>query len=493
MTDPITSNLPLFFGRFHPLLVHLPIGFLATLAVLECADRIHHFKSAAQARGLVLFLTVLASIVTVTCGLLLSTAGGYDPKLLAWHKYTGIALAVCVILTAISYWTKHHRPYVGLLMLTLLLLGPASHFGGSITHGSDYLTAYAPWLHHASSAPTTRPIDPQKAIVFTDLVQPILAQQCLACHNAEKLKGHLRLDSLAAITKGGGEGPAIVAGDSSTSLLIKRLLLPIDEHKHMPPAGRPQPTDDQLALLQWWIDSGAAPNKTVAELDAPPAISDAIANVLGIVRPPTPKPLPLAEIQPQAATIAQSLHIIIELIAPDSPLLACNCSLKKVFGDHELAQLQPLAQNIVELNLAGTQITDTGLSIIAQMPNLQRLRLERTSITDAGIAHLTNLRNLDYLNLYACPITDASLKSLRGLPNLHHLYLWRTHATTQAIESFTDAKTDKRKIQRWQQEIRALQARITDQQIEVVEGLAPTTSPATQPATTNPSITSAKK
>ena len=40
-----------------------------------------------------------------------------------------------------------------------------------------------------------------------------------------------------------------------------------DDEDHMPPEGKPQPTADDIALLQWWIDSGAQADKTLAELN----------------------------------------------------------------------------------------------------------------------------------------------------------------------------------------------------------------------------------
>src|SRR6185436_16734238 len=100
MADPNSPNLMLFFGHFHALLVHLPIGFLTILAVLELANRIHRFHHAAQARSIILLLTVVASIVSVACGLMLATGGGYDPRLIFWHKWMGIALTIACVLTA---------------------------------------------------------------------------------------------------------------------------------------------------------------------------------------------------------------------------------------------------------------------------------------------------------------------------------------------------------------------------------------------------------
>ena len=73
------------------------------------------------------------------------------------------------------------------------MLAPASHFGASITHGKNYLLAYAPmWLRPASDAAvqtiaSTQPIQTAtQADVYTDLVKPVFQQNCLACHNADK-------------------------------------------------------------------------------------------------------------------------------------------------------------------------------------------------------------------------------------------------------------------------------------------------------------------
>ena len=38
-------DFPLFIGRFHPLLVHIPIGFIVLLAVMEALARTKRFKN----------------------------------------------------------------------------------------------------------------------------------------------------------------------------------------------------------------------------------------------------------------------------------------------------------------------------------------------------------------------------------------------------------------------------------------------------------------
>ena len=87
------SDISLFFGRLHPLLVHLPIGLIVLLALLEVLARSHRFKQANANAGLILALAVPASLVSVLCGWLLSLGGGYPDSLLQWHKWTGIATA----------------------------------------------------------------------------------------------------------------------------------------------------------------------------------------------------------------------------------------------------------------------------------------------------------------------------------------------------------------------------------------------------------------
>src|SRR5215204_2228267 len=88
---------------------------------------------------------------------------------------------------------------------------------------------------------------------FETKVRPVLAKNCFACHR-DTAMGGLRLDSRAAILKGGANGAAVVAGKADDSLLIKAI-----EHTHdrlkMPPSGKMKP--DEIAAIRHWIDSGA--------------------------------------------------------------------------------------------------------------------------------------------------------------------------------------------------------------------------------------------
>ena len=86
-------------------------------------------------------------------------------------------------------------------------------------------------------------------------VQPILVKHCYSCHGADKQKGGLRVDVKAAMFTGGDAGPALVAGKSNESEIIKRVRG--DEPDDiMPPKGAPL-SKEEIAILAKWIDGGA--------------------------------------------------------------------------------------------------------------------------------------------------------------------------------------------------------------------------------------------
>lgn len=97
------------------------------------------------------------------------------------------------------------------------------------------------------------PVDFEKEIL------PIFRRSCLACHNATEAEGKFVAETPQSILKGGSEGPAVVAGKSAESLLIK-----VASHQQeplMPPPDndvKAKPlTPQDLGLIKLWIDQGA--------------------------------------------------------------------------------------------------------------------------------------------------------------------------------------------------------------------------------------------
>jgi hypothetical protein len=87
-------------------------------------------------------------------------------------------------------------------------------------------------------------------------IEPILSRRCVACHHAHDAQGGLNLSSAAGLQSGGESGPAVVAGDPSSSLLWQRV-----EAGEMPAAAQGQTKrlpDEEIQRLRDWIAAGAA-------------------------------------------------------------------------------------------------------------------------------------------------------------------------------------------------------------------------------------------
>src|SRR5437588_4448862 len=97
---------------------------------------------------------------------------------------------------------------------------------------------------------------PLQAEFFDKKIRPLLEVNCFPCHSHKsgKSKGHLVVDSLGALLKGGDSGPALVDGQPEKSLLLKAVGYE-DEDLRMPPKGKL--ANDQLAWLREWIKMGA--------------------------------------------------------------------------------------------------------------------------------------------------------------------------------------------------------------------------------------------
>jgi len=310
--------------------------------------------------------------------------------------------------------------------------------------------AAAPKKATAAAAPAANAEAAAKAIVYRDVVAPILAEKCYSCHGEEKGKGKLRMHTFADLKKGGSEGEVnLVAGKSADSLMIQRILLSTDDDEHMPPTDEPQVTKEELALLKWWIDNGASETETVAVAKKTPEVEGLLAVALTKVpvkpvdlvqKIEKPKAKPLTEEQKkkvaEITTKLSALNATLMPLAQDTEQLRLSViNAANQFGDKELTLLEPIAEQILWLDLARSQVTDAGLDTIAKMVHLGRLHLENTQVTDAGLAKLGKLGELEYLNLYGTKVTDGGIAKLEGAKGLKKLFVWQTGVTKAGATS----------------------------------------------------------
>lgn len=464
----------LFFGHFHPLIVHLPIGFLLIAGLLEL-DRLTRRNSvSSHTIILILFWSAVSATMACIAGYMLSLGGGYEVDTLDTHKWEGIGVAV---FAWIAWAVKSENlgriiPFAQLLYLpalgiSLALLLAAGHLGGNLTHGSDYLTQYMPApLRTLAGVPPKAPVfkaepitDVNQALVYQQIVNPILQTRCVQCHNAQKSKGGLRMDTPDRLKKGYEDGPVFVAGKATASELIKVCLLPEDDDHHMPPKGKPQLKESQIALLTWWIDQGAPFNKKVSELTVNEAIRPVLASltdggpvetggaaVASRADGPAPESRVLTMKVPAAspAVVAElkKAGLLVLPLSKEQNQLEVSAVNARNFNDTQAALLPKISGQLVWLKLGDTDVSDAALTQVAKLKNLQKLHLEQTKVTDAGLKQLKGLANLEYLNLYGTAVTDAGLADLVALKNLKTVYLWQTKATEQGLATLKKNRPD---------------------------------------------------
>lgn len=248
-----------FFGRFHPLLVHLPIGILLGLFALEALQYFQPSLQLQTACRALLLLAVLTAIPTVLAGKMLAASGGYGSDVFTTHMWFGLAT------TLLSIWlyvlhknttsTKAGKftPYRGVLLINVALLGITGHYGGSLTHGSNYLTENLPDEIRALLGDDPYAMDGLLAMEtsqvnqtletynFNNDIRPITNTYCVSCHGEEKQKGGLRLDEI---------DPDLVHGKDAETW---RAMLDMVNSAEMPPEDEKQPTDEERRILVDWI------------------------------------------------------------------------------------------------------------------------------------------------------------------------------------------------------------------------------------------------
>lgn len=410
-----------FFGRFHPLVVHLPIGLILLVPLLELAGRVR--PALHEAATFVLSLSFFSCLLALGLGCLLAYGSGEAGSGVARHMWGGIALTIAVLLCVLVR-TASFGPrwlYPACLGSVLLLLAWTAHQGGSLTHGNNYLTEYLPGplrrlaAIHLVQAKTAAYPDS----FYARHLYPVLDTNCVVCHGEEKVKGGLRLDSYDRLMRGGVDGAVIIPGQPDRSILLTRITLPHDDKKAMPSEGKPALKPEEIAWIKAWIQQGASPS------------APSLAGISVHEEEPPPPPVPdYSSKMSELSRTAKAAGVTLVPVSknPGDGLILNTVDAGRTFGDAQLGSFLPYADFIVEVELGRTAVTDASLATLAKFMHLRALHLEATAITGAGLDKLTQLSQLRYLNLSSTQVTKASIAPLSGMKSLRHLYLYNTPA-----------------------------------------------------------------
>jgi hypothetical protein len=94
----------------------------------------------------------------------------------------------------------------------------------------------------------------QAPVDYAREIKPILTRRCVACHGMVKPRAGVRLDTAAAVLKGGEDGPILVSGRGEESALIAAVRG--EGPTPRMPYKRPPLAEGEINLLRRWIDQG---------------------------------------------------------------------------------------------------------------------------------------------------------------------------------------------------------------------------------------------
>ncbi len=405
-------------GRLHPMVLHFPVTLFFLLLVMEAFSSLSNARAQhlEELNRFFIALTAASSALVALMGFLLSHNGGYEGSDMLWHKWTGVSVA---FLAGILAWVRSaSRLFYRIgLMLSVITVSVAGHYGASLTHGSGFVTAPLKSKSH-------RVENIDSAVVFKDLIQPVLETKCVGCHNPNKIKGELLLTDQENILKGGEDGIVLVPGSPDSSRLYSYLLLPMDDDKHMPPDGKVQLEPEEIKLIHWWIASGADFERKFGQGGHPDSIR-AIVNVLYAPISPLDK-LNVGFVGEDKIAALNDPHRGVRQVSADKPYLNVYLANRQDLSATTLTELEAIRRQVVSLNLSNTNTNDELLREVAKFPHLQRLYLENTQVSDAGVSLLTGLKFLEYLNLSGTQITREATASLKKFPALSRVYVYQT-------------------------------------------------------------------
>lgn len=271
--------------------------------------------------------------------------------------------------------------------------------------------------------------------VYEDIVKPVFTNNCTACHNNEDLQGGLDLSTVEGIQQGGPFGAVIQPGSADVSELVNRMTLPEDDERAMPPSDMERVSEENIRLIQWWIDSGALFDHAVSGENLP----DDIRAILTTRSEDKKHQQELTSLKP---ALAEDIQVVrnhgfeVREVAVGHPLLDVSVDpLKKQISKDNIEALSKITNNITWLNLSRCGLNDELLKQLSAMPYLSKINLSQNNITAHSIKQFSQSSKLESINLYQTQVDDDAIPILLQFPNLETVYIWKSRITKNGAQN----------------------------------------------------------
>ncbi len=433
-------------GRLHPLIVHLPIGFLVMGLMILVLDRSQDKYQ--KITCFIFFWATFSSLIAVLTGTVQYAREGYPWEEVGAHLILGVLTFVFSFLMYLKLrdfkpFTTFSKQFLGYSLLFVLLI--TGHLGGNLTHGKDHLTEPLPQglkeafgMEIPSRELLLDPESYRELSLYSGVIQPILNQKCVSCHNPQKTKGKLLLHNYKGIMDGGEEGLIISSAKTDESEILRRINLPRDEKKHMPPKAKIQLTKAEIKLIAQWVESGAPESTTISDLGVSQQLFNSFfpKDETGIY--------PNIELETLNKATVDSIKAEGLEIAPlykTSNLLKISAINIPDFDDQNAHVLLLAKENIVDLDLGQTQVTDAVFEVLKELKNLTILRLDHTAIHGNGIESLRDHEHLKEINLVMTSVTESALQALFTFSALEKVYLFGAVENQESVEVPTEFRS----------------------------------------------------
>ena len=414
-------------GRLHPMLLHLPIGFLVLILSIRLFNRQLGLESSSVLFKFAFPLAAFVTVLSAIAGSFLAAEESYSSDLINRHRNTGTILSLLTL--ALTYLNEEERSFkiTGLLVIVFLFI--TGHYGSSVTHGENFI------LKPLQNGNEQKVMINDSTSIYEAALLPVLDKKCNSCHNPTRKKGNLEMTTWEGLLKGGENGAIWNLAEINESQILKRIHLPEDHDDHMPPKDKQQLTKNEKVLIELFIKAGAKRTITLGSKNSADSLKKIAWTIAGQSSSEEQKIIRLfSAVSSEKIKDLNTASRTITPISADDPALRVGFYLAGDFKPSYLDELNSISENITELYLSGMPIKNDDLSSLKTFKNLEILFLNNTSINDEALLHLQKLPSLRKISLSNTNVTSNGISSILKMPSLKEISAWNIKTKPTELE-----------------------------------------------------------